>query len=337
MAKKEAVSRARWTRNCPEEISRPKKPEWLHVPLKFLGPFAFRTSDEAIQHGTSREIHGQRVGVSEELARELVENLARRFNTDEHLEKNAPRFKDVDQRLDELIRLTRALAEHLESLDDITRHELQVGGTRPHFQHTLAELKIVADVSALPMPAGDEVLQDRQWTERLRSLCEYAQKTRDNAIYWRRFGGRDVKDTGGNTNLWKEEQGIPRWGLASDAIEIYDIFKPAEWTGTQGGSLHQFILAVYEYATGKEGEVHARMDDWVKDIVKPLRLDRELEVQEAQLTDEEIRLNAIKELTDSQEARLAEIYFERRRIHRERQRLWRETWPHVQFPRAAGE
>src|SRR5262245_45115374 len=161
-----AVLQPRWTTRCSEEISRPKKPELLEAAVEQLGPFEFKTSKEALEQGACRDIHEEQVGVSEELARALVENLARRFNTDEHLEKNAPRFKHVIERLDELSLLARALATHLDSLDDITRHELQICGTRSHLQHTLADLRTAADVAALPRPAADNSPQEHQWTQR---------------------------------------------------------------------------------------------------------------------------------------------------------------------------
>jgi hypothetical protein len=191
-----------------------------------------------------------------------------------------------------------------------------------------------ADVPALPRVSTDEHRDNViSWVHRLRSLSQYAEVTRSNAVRWRGQQGGEVEDTGGNTDLWKETKGTPRWGLVNDAILVYEIFKPGRATGTEGGPLHQFMLDVYEYATGLEGNIHAKLDDWLKKLVKANRKDRDARAQTAALDaewDSILDLDpALRKQTHMQ--RINEISAEIKRLDRERRELWTITWPHVRL------
>jgi hypothetical protein len=123
--------------------------------------------------------------------------------------------------------------------------------------------------------------------------------------------------------MFKEDQGVPRWRLVIDCLYIYSTYKPGEATASEGGSFHQFVWDVFEYATGKEGETHAKVDQWVRKLVVPSRRIDELEEQRRALTDE------IEAASRSDDIEGASALFEKKRnIERELFPLYAKTWPH---------
>jgi hypothetical protein len=336
MPKKTAVPKNRWTLACDEEISRPKKPSDLaKVVDEYLGPFAHQTQAEALKHGAYFEHNGQRLGISRALASELVEDVARRFNTEKYLERGAPRFKHVMERLNEKKRLVDALIAHMESDDDITRHELQNVGTGTEHQEQFRALMEAADVKALPRVSTDETASGTSWVDRLKSLSSYIDTTSINLVVWRRRQNLSEVDKGGNTNLWKETIGIPRWGLVNDAISIYEMFKPGKATGTESGPFHRFILDLFEYATGREGTDHAKVEDWIKDLVPAHREDKRAAKKEAKLDAEidEIIFRDPESRTESDLKRVAELKMAVDEIRHKREEYWQIMWPHVRLSR----
>jgi hypothetical protein len=334
MPKKTAVPQNRWTLACDEEISRPKKPSDLaKVVDEHLGPFAHQTQAEALEHGAYFEHNGQRLGISRELASELVEDVARRFNTEEYLERGAPRYKHVVERLNEGKRLVDALIAHMESDDDITRHELQNAGTSMEHQEQFRTLMEAADVKALPRVSTDKAGGGTSWVDRLKSLSSYIEATSFNLVAWRRRQNLSEVDKGGNTNLWKETIGIPRWGLVSDAIWIYEMFKPGKATGTESGPLHKFILDLFDYATGREGNKHAKVEDWLKKLVPAHREDKRAAKKEAKLDAEidELILRDPESRTGSDLKRITELKMSVDEIRHKREEYWQIMWPHVRL------
>jgi hypothetical protein len=333
MPKKTAVKRERWTLACPEEIRRPKSPNKLTDVVDHLGPFAHETQAEALEHGSYSDHKGQRLGISRELASELVEDTARRFNTEEYLERGAPRFKQVVERLKEEKQLVDALIAHMESDDDITRHELQNAGTSTEHQEQFRTLMEAADVKALPRVSTDTTGSGTFWVDRLKSLSSYIETTVNNLVYWRRRQNLTVTDKGGNTNLWKETSGIPRWGLVNDAISIYEIFKPGKATGTELGPFHKFILDLFEYATGRDGSDHAKVDDWLKKLVPAHRQDKRAEKKEDKLDAEidEIILRDPESRTESDLKRVTELTMAVNEIRHKREEYWQIMFPHVRL------
>ncbi len=87
-----------------------------------LGPFKFETQTEARRHGRLAMLGDQECGLSRELAQELVEDIACRFNVEEHLARGAPRFAHVLDRLNVLCDMGAAYADELESLVYIYRY-----------------------------------------------------------------------------------------------------------------------------------------------------------------------------------------------------------------------
>ena len=122
--RKSITKKSRWTLDCSDDIKKPKKPSHLVATAERLGPFKFETQNEAVRHGHSVMLGDQRCGLSRELAEELVKDLAIRFNTEEHLARGAPRFREVLSRLKAICDQLAALADALDTLDDISRYEL---------------------------------------------------------------------------------------------------------------------------------------------------------------------------------------------------------------------
>lgn len=333
MPKKTAVKQNRWTLTCGEEFSRPKKPSYLAVAVEQLGPFAHETKAQALEHEAYFEHRGQRFGISRELALEFLDDTARRFNTEEYLACAAPRFKYVVERLKETQRLADELAGHLDSLDDITRHELQHAGTNTEHQRQFRALMEAADANGLPRASTDKTGSAASWVDRLRRLSSYAEVTSVNLVCWRGQRNLSEIDKGGNTNLWNETIGIPRWGLVNDAIQIYETFKPGEATGTESGPFHQFILALFEYATGREGNKHAKVEDWLKKLVPAHRKDKRAEAKEAKLDVEwnEIIVRDPELRIESNRERIIEIEAALGKSQRDREALWQIMWPHVRL------
>jgi hypothetical protein len=159
--------------------------------------------------------------------------------------------------------------------------------------------------------------------------------TFDNATSRRALACRDARDKGGNTNLWKEAEGSPWWGLVYDCIHVYDLFRPGKATGTLGGPFHKFVLAVFEYATGREGDDHAKVEDWIRKLVKPTLLERQKEAEVAALDAEweEIALRDPMLRTKMDLQRSEEISNKIVQLFREREELWQRIFPHVRLYR----
>ena len=146
----------------------------------------------------------------------------------------------------------------------------------------------------------------------------------------RQLNGRSVNDRGGRTNAFLEETGIPRWALVTECSRLFEIFKPGEMKATENGAFHEFCNAVFEYATGKEAEIHAKLSSWVKDIAKGYREERVLEAKSDKLDAKLDKLYARKysaateAATRETERQLGEVWDELSEV---RQR----TWPHLRF------
>jgi hypothetical protein len=290
----------RWTLGVSDQVARPKKPSLLAaIADECLGPFKYQTRSEASASGHFYEEPGVRLEISRELALELIEDVARRFNTEEFLSRSAPRFKTVIDNITETENLLIRLVDKLDSLDDITRCELGIDND-------------VNDLIARLAP--------------LVSRC----KTRQEELQTRRAQRNlPVTDLGGNTNIWKEEVGTPRWGLVNDALEIYEIFHPDEASGTVGGKFHEFVLRLFEYATGQEGADHAKVDDWIKRLVKAHREDKRLRSKQRDLDAECDEIAFRSERLESDNEKISRNMASVKAIHRKRIGLWRVMYPHL--------
>jgi hypothetical protein len=266
---------AAWTATCTDQACEPAGPNEAALrAINLLGPFKYRTQDEAYQHAPPR--NAIRMGVSEEFAIDRAYALATMFNGVQVLTDGAPRRKDIVQRLDKLEQAAAAFADVLESLDDITRQRLQTAGTgiglfRECFPN---DLMTKANVDGLPRPssAGENGIQC-QWVIQVRALSQYAGAVRTNFLMSKGIDDPDRVDRGGNTNLIREDFGSARYQLVHQGWHVYDMFKPDEATGTEGGPFHLFLCAIFEFATGELAEEHSKLMPLVK---RACTLNREL-------------------------------------------------------------
>jgi hypothetical protein len=257
----------RWTLVWPNPAEiEPQQEDALPAALHWLEPFPNEINNIDPQSGSTECLTRER-------AIELIRDTARRFNQALYLAESAPRFKHMVEELDKLEASATQLAEDLESLNDFTRIELRRVGSDPEHHPEYNALMWAADTASLPPPAPDDLNVALPWTTRLAGLKTLVKTTRNNILERRAYMRGQDGDEGGNTNIFLEELGAPRWGLVFDCLEIFEKFRPGEATGTIGGPLYEFINCVFEYATGHPSPDHAKIDRWFKDLVVPHRLE----------------------------------------------------------------
>lgn len=333
MVRKLVKTRTKWSLTVPAEIKAPQNPKHLEAILVHLGPFQYETQADALANRCYIERSAKRFGLSREFAVEHVEDVATVFNVESYLEHNAPRFKQILAGLNKTQMLANALASHLNSLDDFAKHELQYAGAstvRHQFERVMRE----ADVEELPRKSTDTSKAPRLWVRRLTKLSAYIDITKVNLLERRKKNNLAINDVGGNTNLWKENVGSPRWGLVNDALWIYEAFKPGEATATiKANGFYQFVHDLYEYATGREATVHAKIDDWVKQLVKPHREDKKDEAKEDRLHAEWRKIfdNDPEFFKKANRARISRIENELGEIAIRRKANWQIMFPHVRL------
>jgi hypothetical protein len=140
----------RWTADVPDEETKPVGSEdCLRRAVEKLGPFKHRLQADAHRLG-----RWEGFAVSEQFAFERVWVLATTYNRQLRLDEGAPRAKDVVDALIKVETLAGELARHLSSLDDITRHRLQMAGTGiSSYSDCIHDPRLeVADVAGLPNP-----------------------------------------------------------------------------------------------------------------------------------------------------------------------------------------
>jgi len=291
-----------WTLTVPDEVVAPRgRAESGQSAIQRLGPFEHCQHEEAQRH--RRKKGG--IAPSEELALQQVLTLARSFNHHEYLNKNAPRTKEVVENLQNIQRLSFLLAKQMQVLDDVSRHRLHTAGTGLNYLDDLlgGPLMVSADVAALPRPAEGSLYPVKDnWVDRLNALSVYAQHCLEVFLTSKGLENAEGADKGGNTNLYKQSQGAARWRFVHDGWYIYELFKPGEATGTEGGPFHLFLMDVFEYATGLEPEENSKLTSWLKQVAKHCR--------------------AYGQITERQR----ELDAERRRLDREGPKLGLEEW-----------
>jgi hypothetical protein len=318
MLRKRELQKKPWRLHVPAEVSRPKgsREAFLRA-IEELAPY----------RGIWVKEDGSRRKLSKKVAIQLVSGVARRFNFNEYVARDAPRFSEVVKRLKRFERLSAELAEHIEGLDDLTLRMLQLGFAGPHGKDRLRKLMEDADVQALSHPHGKR----SPWARRLFSLSKCANLSLQRQVQRREQQGRSISDRGGRTNMFKEDEGIPRWRLVTDLLYIHQTFKPSVATSTEGGPFHRFVLNVFEYATGKEGEVFAKVEYWIKRLVKATRDEEALRLRANAMRDDLEKMASDND--DSEEAlkKFVAVIREVRTISAEREKLWAITWPHYKM------
>lgn len=209
--------------------------------------------------------------------------------------KIAPRFSEQIKYVEKLQMLSDALSQHLRSVDEFTRVDLQANNL---------EMDLMLQYAGATTLCAATTLQDLEGRR---------QRQR-----------RSLVDRGGNTNVYKELEGPPAWRLVTDLLHIYEQLSPQPAQATECGDFYDFAFEIFEYATG-EPECRA-LEFWIKKLVKPtreqnaLRLEIEAlsnELEELSKADGEANLKRAVEISkaiidrQNRELALAEI-----------------TWPH---------
>ena len=120
----------------------------------------------------------------------------------------------------------------------------------------------------------------------------------------------------------------------NDALWIYEAFKPGDAKATiKTGGFYQFVHDLYQYATGRDASVHAKVDDWIKRLVKPNRLDREATAKQEKLDDEWDQIfdddpDLSKQVN---RVRIEELEKDRHEISVRREKYWQDMFPHVRL------
>jgi hypothetical protein len=103
----------RWTSVAPESARDPKGPEQcLLQAIELLGPFKDKTheaADKFVSH------HHLKLHLSMEVAKEQIHILARDYNGHRHQNSEAPRIKQVVERITRLESFAGELARYLEA------------------------------------------------------------------------------------------------------------------------------------------------------------------------------------------------------------------------------
>jgi hypothetical protein len=199
---------------------------------------------------------------AEENARLDIEALAMNFNHKTRANSDAPRAKDVIEELEGAVISVGLAAEVLASLSDAARLVVLSHGTGLDDSTLTAENHPPGhNVSGLfPMEGEPE----GQTVTALRSSARSIQLSKD---LWK----SRHPDNGGNTNSYKQIVGDSRFALVQEGLIVFEKYRPAEATGTVGGKLHDFLMNVFEYATGKNPDDHSKLEQWVRKLPKAYR------------------------------------------------------------------
>ena len=104
---------------------RAQEPRSSRQAATHLGPFKYQAEAEALSNQFTYKHHNEDWAISKELALRLTSQAAKRFNKDLYLSEGAPRFKHVLEAIRRVQHAADSLCAELNSLDDISRHELQ--------------------------------------------------------------------------------------------------------------------------------------------------------------------------------------------------------------------
>jgi len=341
MPASDSQSPDRWTVTRPDEETRPRgSKESLQSAIARLGPFKHKFHEQSERAGDCLGMDG-RIALSEELAFERIWLLANTFNSHESLEQHAPRNSEVARNLQEITVLAEAFSCLLSSLDDITRHRLQTGGSGINTFTEVIEYPLMetADVAGLPMP-GEASLYPMSdtWVNRLGALSEYATSVLETFLISQGKRSLEDLDKGGNTNLYKASYGSARWAFVNEGWYLYELFKPGGASGTEGGPFHLFLLDVFEYATGLDPEDESKLSYWLKRMSK---INREyhqiIEQSDALRKEQEALWNSPSGMTSEEiQRRLDEIASKLLAAEHRRLELWTLKFPYSYPQQKAG-
>jgi hypothetical protein len=319
----------RWTTLVPAAEIEPKGDvECLRRALRQLGPMP-KKQEDADRLGPWTAYGGSRA-VSEEWAIQLIYSLASAYNKQTYLSRGAPRVKDVIQELAELERRAGELSRYLQSLDDYSRLLLQTAGSGVANFHEYTDYPLMkeANFDGLPKPADHAPILDG-WVSNLAALSRYVNATLNNFLISNGIETIDSADKGGNTDLYKHIYGNARWSFVKEGWHIYEMCKPGQATGTVDGPFHEFLEAVFEFATGLKPEKHAKLEQFLKSVVSSNRRMKNLLKQEAELYRKSLKIGKQKMPREEKLRELKEIEEEEERLGAEIYEVWAELYPYT--------
>jgi hypothetical protein len=248
----------------------------------------------------------------EDNARLAIEELARNFNHKTAANADAPRNRDVIEELEAAVISLSLAAEVLSSLSDVARLVILSHGTGLNDSTLTAEKHPTGrDLTGLFPIEGE---QEGRTVVALKSTARSILLSRD---LWR----SRRPDKGGNTNPYKQIVGDPRFALVQEGLIVFEKYKSGEAKGTIGGKLHSFLMAVFEYATGKDPEDHSKLEHWVRQLPKAYR--RMPQIRE-RLLELENEVDIVQRTPGgpSRAARLGKIFAEKDSLENEHATLW---------------
>jgi hypothetical protein len=273
----------RWSGEVKEAEMAPKGPvRCLQQAIERLGPFRHKMQADADERGPQDEMG---FSTSHELAVERVVKLAFDYNRQSKQNANAPRIKDVIDRITKLESLAGELARHIEGLDAMSRFYMNTGGSGIVGFGEVGLINLMDDAECSPKPAPEVGHTASEWVSKLDALSAYASLCLKNFLECKGIESIDRADLGGSTNLLKEMVGSPEWGLVLGGWYLYDLFKPGTATMTDGGPFHLFLMDVFELATGRDPE-ESKLVPLIKQIVKAGRRSKEIANRQRVLSQE---------------------------------------------------
>jgi hypothetical protein len=109
-----------------------------------------------------------------------------------------------------------------------------------------------------------------------------------------------------------------------DAIFVFDRFRPEDAKGTEGGTFHQFLMAIFEYATGLDPESHSKLLRYVKDVAKAYRLRRRAEIRHEQLFQQQ---QLLRREPKQNSAKIQELEIQIAKTREQLREHWVEIYP----------
>ena len=307
----------------------------VKIPMRVSRPKGSRTRFDAAvarlapYQGTWTKSDRTRQKLSRQLAEDMVEGIARRYNTNVYLEGTAPRSSAVIKKLRKLKRRSDALARELREVTELNArivcHEARIrSGTRSR-----ATIFEAADISGL-IPDGRRA---SSWDRRVSSLSKALEiLSKEVPVQWERQG-RAVMDKGAKRNHYTESEGTAKWRLLTDGLYVYGIFKPGQATGTEENDLHQFVNEIFEYAVGKEPKNGLLRP--LRDLIKPTREENHICARNDELREELDKLapgKTIDLMSEEELKKCSQIHQELHRNFERQAELSRITWPHAPLP-----
>jgi len=331
---------SRWTFEVPIEKCMPRGPKEAGMrAVKRLGPFQHTMQKDAEERGPRTAWNG-RIAVSQELAVEKVNSLAMAYLENVERSKGAPRLKHVLQNFEALHEIAGLLATLLEQTDDFTRSYLRTAGSgiSGHIDHFPPPMMEAADVKGLPpIPAANETSPSwGEWVSRLRALQDYLEYSLGTLVVAKGVTDLERPDKGGSSDLYKYLYGTAQWNLVKDGRFAFEMFKPGQTKGTEGGEFHLFVQDIFEFATGEDPETESKLLPQVKQVAKSYRQLDVLTAEELGLIEEESELDHKQLGAKEYLRRVADIQQREAMVFQKKYDLWAELYPYTYGRRKAG-